>query len=391
MQQRLQPVIVFVLAAVIVSSATGAITPNEKPAQPGEWGFRPADGKLSPVNPPGFVWRPQKDAKTYSMQIASDRDFQTVVHEAADLELDCHCPSEPLEPGTYFWRFRFTTDGETSDYSSIRSFSVDESSTTFPMPTRRELLSRIPEGHPRLYLRPEDIERYRKLAHGRLSERFTSLVESADHLVENPIDTSEPEKYPEGVTRQSNIERYRHYRYAGRRQAVAVCDGAATLAFVYLLTDEEKYAAEARRLLLAAMDWDPEGATGFRYNDEAGMPVAYFSARTYTWLGDYLSEADRQKVIKHMTVRGEQMYYHLRHRRGHIWKPYESHANRAWHYLGEMGTAFYGDIEGAGDWVWFAVNVFYNSYPVWNDAESGWHEGTIYWRGLCRLRPPASL
>ncbi|MFP3903890.1 MAG: heparinase II/III family protein, partial [Armatimonadota bacterium] len=96
---------------------------------------------------------------------------------------------------------------------------------------------------------------------------------------------------------------------------------------------------------------------------------------------DYLSEADRKKAIQHMSARGGQMYHHLRHRRDHIWKPYESHANRAWHYLGEVATAFYGDIEGAGDWLWFAMNVFYNSYPVWNDSEGGWHEGTLYWAG----------
>lgn len=374
------PTVICLLMILAASVAGAALVPDETPAGPGEWGFRPPDGKVSAVNPPGFVWRPQKDAATYEMQIASDANFDTVIHEAGELQLDCHCPSEPLKPGTYYWRFRYTTtDGQISDWSSIRSFTVDENSTIFPMPTRQELLSRIPQKHPRLFLRPEDIEDYRELAHGRLSDRYETLVANADRRLENALDTSEPEEYPEGVTRRSNIAEYRHYRHAARRQAVNVCNGAASLAFVYLLTGDEKYAAEARRLLLAAMDWDPKGATGYRYNDEAGMPAAYFSARAYTWLGDYLSEADKEKVIAHMRVRGEQMYDHLWHQRTHIWRPYESHRNRAWHYLGEVGTAFYGDIEGAGDWVWFAMNVFFNSYPVWNDSEGGWHEGTAYW------------
>ena len=78
-----------------------------------------------------------------------------------------------------------------------------------------------------------------------------------------------------------------------------------------------------------------------------------------------------------MKVRGDEMYAHLCPR--HLWTPYASHSNRAWHFLGEMGIAFQGEIEGADDWVWFAMNVFYNTYPVWCDDDGGWHEGSSYW------------
>ena len=32
---------------------------DERPAEPEEWGYRPADGAVSQVNPPSFSWRPQ--------------------------------------------------------------------------------------------------------------------------------------------------------------------------------------------------------------------------------------------------------------------------------------------------------------------------------------------
>jgi hypothetical protein len=63
----------------------------------------------------------------------------------------------------------------------------------------------------------------------------------------------------------------------------------------------------------------------------------------------------------------------------HFWNPYASHDNRAWHKLGEAGVAFLGEVEGAEDWVWFAMNNFYNVYPVWSDEDGGWHEGSAYW------------
>ena len=127
-------------------------------------------------------------------------------------------------------------------------------------------------------------------------------------------------------------------------------------------------------------------ATGYRYNDEAGMPFSYLTTRTYTWLYNYLSEADRQKIRDLMAIRGQEMYNHLSGKL-HIWKPYDSHANRAWHKLGEVGAAFYGEIPDAANWVWFAMNVFYNSYPVWNDDAGGWHEGIVL-HGLSDQRSP---
>ncbi|MCH8072840.1 MAG: hypothetical protein IIA09_12890, partial [Proteobacteria bacterium] len=77
-------------------------------------------------------------------------------------------------------------------------------------------------------------------------------------------------------------------------------------------------------------------------------------------------------------ARGREMYDHLYPR--HLWNPYSSHSNRAWHFLGEIGIAFLDEIPDAGEWAWFAANVFTNVYPVWSDDDGGWHEGSNYWR-----------
>jgi hypothetical protein len=106
------------------------------------------------------------------------------------------------------------------------------------------------------------------------------------------------------------------------------------------------------------------------------MPYAYYFSRAYTFVNDLLSEQER-KICQHvMKVRGDEMYNHLCPR--HLWLPYSSHSNRAWHFLGEVGIAFLDEVEGAEDWVWFAMNVFYNTYPVWCDDDGGWHEGISY-------------
>ena len=64
-------------------------------------------------------------------------------------------------------------------------------------------------------------------------------------------------------------------------------------------------------MILAACAWDPNGATSYAYNDEAGMPYAYHFSRAYSFLHDRLTEAERKKCREVMAIRGAEMYAHL--------------------------------------------------------------------------------
>ncbi|MHC4932147.1 MAG: DUF4962 domain-containing protein [Planctomycetota bacterium] len=369
--------VIDALAALAMAVALAA--PDDSAAGPGEWGFRPLDGLASAVDPPAFVWRPQKGARTYDLQVAADPRFRRIVHEATGLKLHCHCPHDLLRPGTYYWRYRsIGKEKAATDWSRTRRFRIEKGAVAFPMPARAELLGRIPEGHPRLLLPPDLVQGARQLAADLLKEKWNAIVARCEKLLEDPPDLTEPLKYGLTERRFVDLKAFRKRWWGNRKRVVAVTDSAAMLAFAWLISGEERYGREARRLILAACEWDPTGATGYRYNDEAGMPFAYYTARTYTWLHDYLSEEDRQKIRAVMRVRGEEIYRHLLQSR-HIWRPYGSHRNRAWHWLGEVGTAFRGEIEGADDWAWLAHNIFWCAYPVWSDERGGWHEGINYW------------
>jgi hypothetical protein len=243
------------------------------------------------------------------------------------------------------------------------------------MPSRAELLARIPKSHPRLFVRPEDLPRLRTLAQGPMQDRYERLVARCDKLLANPPPTAEPKKYPDDMQRVS--PEWKQLWWGNRTYTIAALDGAATLAFTRLLGGKEEYGLLAKRILLDCAQWDPHGATGYKYNDEAGMPYAYHFSRTYTFVHDLLTEEQREECQRVMSVRGREMYAHLCPR--HLWQPYSSHSNRAWHFLGEVGIAFLGEIDAAEDWVWFATNVFFNVYPVWSDDDGGWHEGVMYW------------
>jgi hypothetical protein len=371
-----------VLLMLFVGVAAGAVRFDDRPGGPGEWGFRPAPDRESRRNPPSFVWRPQRKAAAYELQASQDPSFDSVDYRAEGMTYNCHCPPKPLTSGPWHWRVRFATaEGKVSAWSKTRSFSVGAGAVVFPMPEREELLSRVPKEHPRLFVRPEQLPKLRQLAQDQRQGIYENLARQCERLLKKPPSTEEPPRYGEKTERLS--EEWRKTWWGNRVRTIRVLNGAATLAFTRLLGGREEYGQLARRLLLDAAEWDPKGSTGYRYNDEAGMPYAYYFARSYTFLHDTLSEDERRRCREVMAIRGKEMYAHLTGRR-HLWRPYSSHANRAWHFLGEVGIAFLGEIPEAGEWLWFATNVFYNAYPVWSDSDGGWHEGSAYWSSYIR-------
>lgn len=346
------------------------------PARSGEWGFRPASDTTIQVTPPAFSWRPQKGAVTYEVECSRVEDMQVVGYRASGIEFSVHCPPEVFEEGAWFWRFRYRDqDGAASPWSPSMPFRIAAGSNRMPLPEKAELLARIPDSHPRLFVRPEQMAELSRLAQGKLKPAYDGLVKTCEKLLENPPSTKEPPTYPEGMKRKSDP--WLKIWWGNRVIATKALGGAATLAFTRQLGGKEEYGQLAKRILMDCAEWDPKGATGYRYNDEAGMPYNYYFSRTYTFVHDLLSQEERAKCQAVMAVRGEEMYRHLHPR--HLWRPYASHSNRAWHFLGEIGVAFNGEIPEAGQWAWFAANVFACVYPVWCDEDGGWHEGSAYW------------
>ena len=365
-----------VVLLLVVPGPAGVQKPelDERVSAAGEWGYRPADGAVSAVNPPSFSWRPQEGMR-WEIHCVGIATVKQAAYRASDIEFNVHCPARTFHRGTYEWRYRGKDrKGRYTKWSQPRRFTIADDMATMPMPKRDDLISRIPKSHPRLFVRPENLKRLRKLARGEMKDAYDKLVRECERLLARPPSTKEPPKYPKGMVRGS--EAWRKVWWGNRTYTIRALNSAATLAFTRLLGGKEKYGLEAKRILLDCARWDPKGSTGYRYNDEAGMPYAYYFSRAYTFVNDLLSEEEKKICRGVMKVRGDEMYNHLCPR--HLWRPYGSHANRAWHFLGEVGIAFLGEVEGTEDWVWFAMNVFYNVYPVWSDNDGGWHEGISY-------------
>ena len=129
----------------------------------GEVGYRPADQSTATLNPPSFIWLHEKEANTYAIQWATHDDFSDAV-TADNFVWNTYTHSAPFAPGRYYWRYRFNTKaGKSSNWSTVHRHRACRRGDTAHADAGPAAHERVPQGHPRLFLRPEDLPRLREL------------------------------------------------------------------------------------------------------------------------------------------------------------------------------------------------------------------------------------
>jgi hypothetical protein len=182
-----------VLALLAVGAVHASEKVDERDAAPGEWGFRPKTREVSAVNPPNFSWRPQDDAAHYALEISGSESFEDVVYRAEKIAFNVHTPTQSLPAGDYYWRFRCAESREElSEWSRTRQFSLSGDATKLPLPGRETLLKRIPNTHPRLFIRPEDVAGLKERKDSDLKTHYEALVRESEELLAEGLSTEEP-------------------------------------------------------------------------------------------------------------------------------------------------------------------------------------------------------
>lgn len=345
--------------------------------EPGQWGMRPLEGEHLDISPPSFVWPPERDVTSWELEVtAADSALGKVVYRIEDHVFSVHRPAVAFLPGKYVWRYRgFSEDGRKTEWSQPRSFEIAAGAKIFTLPTREAILASVPEGQPRLFLTPENLSNWRQLVKGPMAEPYQSVRKRVEQWVENPPPTKEPEPYLPEETRSSKawFARWQNnYRVTLNAVSAIYLSG-----FVALIEEDDELATFAVGLMDDLLQWDAAGTTSFTQSSEASYAYVWGLARGYSFLYPWLTPAQRKMAQEKLTARGQEMYQtHVD--RNHLWKPFDSHLNRTWHFLGELGLALHGEVEQADHWLWYAMNVFANVYPVWGGADGGWHEGGAY-------------
>src|SRR6266508_6052242 len=113
---------VWGMVAILATAAQPEV--SNRPPKPEEIGYRPADGSSARLNPPSFIWLHDPAASHYSFQWAQKSDFSSAF-TATNLAFNTYTHSAAFAPGTWYWRYQFTTSNAVaSTWSKARSVVV---------------------------------------------------------------------------------------------------------------------------------------------------------------------------------------------------------------------------------------------------------------------------
>ena len=337
-----------------------------------EIGYLPAEGATVATNPPALAWLPEPGAEAYAVQFARDAEFTRDVITIAKTPYVLYTHTATMAPGPWWWRYACADQsGARSDWSKVRSFTIPSDAQPFPRPSEEQIRERLPASHPRLMMRPEEVEPFRQACLGPHKERWDQFRKTAEEQLQLPL-TPEPPPYTNG---QFSADEWRR-NYS---DTIKACATAENLALCYRMSGEARYGEAARKWLLHIASWNPAGTTSLKVNDECGMPILHVTSRAYDWAYDALSESDREKMRTMIRTRGEEAYKKL-HGAPHEQKAYDSHQGRLWHFLAEAAIAYYGEVPEAKKWLDYAFMMFWGWYPAFGDADGGWAQGLNYWR-----------
>jgi hypothetical protein len=232
----------LVVFLIFLGTALFAAAPpvsNRAPAE-NDIGYLPPDGSTVRTNPPALAWLPERDADAYAVQLARDRAFTNDVRTVLRTPYVLYTHTEILAPGTWWWRYAcLDVRGNRSAWSQKRRFTIAPNAQTFPRPSDDLVRRRLPEKHPRLMIRPEDVPMLREARLGAQKARWDELVQAAEECLKAPL-IAEPPLWTDG---KWNAEEWRRNFI----QASKAADISQTLAFCYLLSGGTSRHAQARR------------------------------------------------------------------------------------------------------------------------------------------------
>ena len=164
-----------------VSSAEVAF-PSERPKD-GNFN-RPADGSALDISPPGFCWwrAGARDKVRYQLTILDSSEKE--VYQSPVLRDPVHVPTKVLAEGSYTWKVAAIVDGESAATLGPRSFEIQGDAIPLPWVEPSELLSKIPEAHPRLLFPAAQQEELRATLSTTRKKAYGELLAIADKALD---------------------------------------------------------------------------------------------------------------------------------------------------------------------------------------------------------------
>lgn len=332
----------------------------------------PTGGKEVGVNPPSLLW-PRTTGKgvSYDVRLSQDPTFpadKTIA--SSDQRWAMFNPHKKLASGTWYWEYAVLGRGALA-WSKPNAFVVTDATRVFESPTARDLLNAVPRSHPRILVKADELEAFRKRVKD--LDAAASVAKAAQIYLGQEVPTeqdalpkrsSESEKQSEKLASDAS-------KALSRRMYGAV----SLLSTAYLATGDEQFGREAIRWALEVAKWNPKGVSGL--NNLGDMYC--MKAMSLAYDSDYglLSEAEKQQLLREIRARAGRFFD------GWV-NVLESKlaSEHTWQYIlyaaTEAAVATLGELPESKQWLTYAYEVWLARAPTEGCSDGGWTVGTSY-------------
>ncbi len=322
------------------------------------------------TNPPVFAWKPAGKGATFRLEVARDKDFETVCISVDSLDDPVFLPETALAEGAYYWRWF-----EGAAVSETFQFEVTDAAVTLEVPSADVWLERFASGHPRLLMRPEEVDSFRRNNANSDEPIVRRLIDDADQLLAEAHQIEEPAYLADRTVDYAAFWNVWYPTMWGSRRFVK---GAETLGMAWLVTGHAPYARAACERMASIAEWDPMGSSYLGHNDEAHMSVIWHGCHACDYVWDQFTDAERDTVIEQFRRRGEITYEHMHDRGTYGITRFDSHAGREIVFLAHIALVFHEHIPAAKTWLAWLRPVLCGLWPSWGGDDGGWAQGPSY-------------
>lgn len=322
------------------------------------------------TNPPVFAWKPIGEGIPFRLEVARDSLFETACIAVEALDDPVYLPERVFDEGVYYWRW-FEGDAVSETFQ----FEVGEEAVALEIPLVDTWLERFSSGHPRLLMRPEDVDGFRRDRADSDEPIVRQLIADADQLL---LEAHQIEEPPYLADRTVDYAAFWNVWYPTMWGSRRFVKGAETLGLAWLVTGHAPYARAACERMASIAEWDPMGSSSLGHNDEAHMSVIWHGCHACDYVWDQFTDAEREKVIGQFRRRGEITYEHMHDRGTYGITRFDSHAGREIVFLAFIGLTFHEHIPEAKKWLAWLRPVLCGLWPSWAGDDGGWAQGLSY-------------
>lgn len=287
-------------AAPIRIGAEALVPENPRSAYSRYVNWRPGDGETVDLNPPRFSWPYRADwpqqwgdaTHLFTFQISAEPDCSRPVVDVT-CGYNFYNTIPELEAGRrYYWRVGYDIGTQAEKWSDIRSFTIAEDALVWDRSALAEGNLSMP-AHPRVCLNAEKIDAIRALA---VTDEGSAAALA--HMV-TQADTIMKKDWWADFPQSDRLEQPKQAFYT-------IAGDLATVAFVWKITQDERYAGVLER----AVTWasyppggraSPEGLGGDGAED--ATQGNEFLALLFDWLYQDMTQDQRDVVIQSLEWR----------------------------------------------------------------------------------------